>query len=304
MLATPAGPGRPEELKPEAEKPEEIKEPELGEPPELEEMLEEAEMEAKPEEEPKPEGLRLEAEELEEVERPAMVATEAAKPRTMRIGGHEVVEELREGEDVSYLRCLRCGLTVRLDEVSKLADTPCMEERRQDETEQKREETGKAEARACEYCGKPSIGAYPIEYVSGSPVYLSLCADCAKKIEELYANARPNIADKTGKRLIRCRHPFEGVRKVAWNSYTKTWFTLNEEGEWQCPACGIAHGRLLDIIKHFIEKHPDLASRSGREHVTGVGDVWRTWQGYYCPACGLLLANAKALREHYESHRR
>ena len=253
-------------------------------------------------EEPKPEGLRLEAEELEETRLAA--APEPIHPKTMKIGGHEVVEELREGEDVSYLRCLRCGLTVRLDEVSKLADTPCMEERRQDETEQKREETGKAEARACEYCGKPSIGAYPIEYVSGSPVYLSLCADCAKKIEEMYVIARPNIVDRTGKRLLRCRHPMEGVRKVAWNSYMKTWFTLNEEGKWQCPACGITRGKLLDVIKHFVEKHPDLVARSGREHVTSVGEVWKTWQGYYCPACGLLCNSVKELKEHYESHRR
>jgi hypothetical protein len=259
VLATPAGPGRPEELKPEAE-------------------------------------------ELEETRLAA--APEPIHPKTMKIGGHEVVEELREGEDVSYLRCLKCGLTVRLDEVASLTDTPCTEERRQDEAEQKREETGKAEARACEYCGKPAdAGMYPIEYVSGSPVYLSLCADCAKKIEELYANARPNIVDRTGKRLLRCRHPMEGVRKVAWNSCTKTWFTLNEEGEWQCPACGIAHGRLLDIIKHFVEKHPYLASKSGREHVTGVGETWKTWQGYYCPACGLLCNDSKTLQEHYKLHR-
>jgi hypothetical protein len=302
VLATPAGLGRPEELKPEEVK--EAEELELGEPPELEEMLEEAEMEAKPEEEPKPEGLRLEAEELEEVERPAVVAVEAAKPRTMRIGGHEVVEELREGEDISYLRCLRCGLTVRLDGVSRLTDAPCMEEQGQEAGAEQRTEQRKAETSICEYCGKEAIAKYPVEYVGGSPLYLALCSDCAKKIEEMYVIARPNIVDRTGKRLLRCRHPMEGVRKVAWNSYTKTWFTLNEEGKWQCPACGIAHGKLLDIIKHFVEKHPDLATRSGREYVASVGEVWKTWQGYYCPACGLLLADAKALREHYESHRR
>jgi len=94
----------------------------------------------------------------------------------------------------------------------------------------------------------------------------------------------------------------EGVRKVAWNSYTKTWFTLNEEGKWQCPACRERSHRLLDIIRHFVEKHPDLVA-SGREYVAGIGEVWKTWQGYYCPACG-LLCNLKELKEHYESHRR
>jgi uncharacterized C2H2 Zn-finger protein len=266
-------------------------------------MLEEAEMEAEETrpEEPKPEGLRLEAEELEEAEKP-IVAAEIAQPKTFKVGVHEVVEELREGEDVSYLRCLRCGLTVRLDEVSKLAEAGCAGEQAPDAGQGPE----RAEARTCEYCGREAVGRYPIEYVGGSPIYLALCGDCARKIEELYANARPNIADRTGKRLIRCRHPFEGVRKVAWNSYMKTWFTLNEEGKWQCPACGITRGKLLDVIKHFVERHPELASRSGREYVAGVGDVWRTWQGYYCPACGLLLADAKALREHYESqsHRR
>jgi hypothetical protein len=279
-----------------AEKPEEIKEPELGEPPELEEMLE-SEMEA---EETRSEGLRLEAEELEEAEKP-IAAAEAVQPKTFKVGGHEVVEELREGEDVSYLRCLRCGLTVRLDEVARLTETRCAGEPTLEKAGA--EPSQLAEARTCEYCGKPSVSAYPIEYVGGSPLYLSLCADCAKKIEEMYVIARPNIVDRTG-RLLRCRHPMEGVRKVAWNSYTKTWFTLNEEGKWQCPACGIARSNLLlDIIKHFVEKHPDLA-RSGREYVASVGEVWKTWQGYYCPACGLLCDSVKTLREHYESHRR
>jgi len=78
----------------------------------------------------RPEELKLEAEELEETRLAA--APEPIHPKTMRIGGHEVVEELREGEDVSYLRCLKCGLTVRLDEVASLTDTPCTEERRQE----------------------------------------------------------------------------------------------------------------------------------------------------------------------------
>ena len=76
----------------------------------------------------RPEELKLEAEELEETRLAA--APEPIHPKTMKIGGHEVVEELREGEDVSYLRCLKCGLTVRLDEVASLTDTPCMEGRR------------------------------------------------------------------------------------------------------------------------------------------------------------------------------
>jgi hypothetical protein len=156
----------------------------------------------------------------------------------------------------------------------------------------------------CEYCGKEAIAKYPVEYVGGSPLYLALCSDCAKKIEEMYVVARPNIADRAGRARIRCRHPLEDVRRVAWHSYTKTWFVADEDGRWPCPACGIARSNLLlDIIKHFVEKHPDLAVRSGREYVSGVGDVWRTWQGYYCP-CGLLCDSVKTLREHYESHRR
>jgi rubrerythrin len=256
------------------------------------------------EEASKPAELKLEeVEEAVEKAGRAIAAAEAVQPKTFRIAGHEVVEELREGEDVSCLRCVKCGLVVRLDEVSKLTDTPCAEGRRQDEVEQKREEAEKVEARACEYCGKPSMGAYPIEYVSGSQVYLSLCSDCAKKVEEMYAVARPNIADRSGKRLIRCRHPMEGVRRLAWYHYAATWFMADEDGRWPCPACGAVYDRLLDAAKHFVEKHPDLASRSGREHVTGVGDVWRTWQGYYCPVCGLLCDSVKTLREHYESHK-
>ena len=78
----------------------------------------------------RPEELKLEAEELEETRLAA--APEPIHPKTMKIGGHEVVEELREGEDVSYLRCLRCGLTVRLDEVSKLAEAGCAGEQAPD----------------------------------------------------------------------------------------------------------------------------------------------------------------------------
>jgi len=265
---------------------------EAGKPPELEEMLGEVE-----EEGPAVTELRLE-EEPEVVERGGAIAAAEVQPRTMRIGGHEVVEELREGEDLSYLRCVRCGLVARLDEVAKLTEAACSTQAEAAGAEAGRDEKMTDERMACEYCGGPAIGAYPIEYVGGSPIYIPLCADCAGKIERMFVVARPNIADRSGKRLIRCRHPMEGVKAVAW--FARTWFV--KDGRWPCPACEAAFEGLLDAIRHFVERHPDLASRSGREYVAGVGHVWRTWQGYYCPTCGLLCDSARALREHYGSH--
>jgi len=72
----------------------------------------------------------------------------------------------------------------------------------------------------------------------------------------MYVVARPNVADRSGKRLIRRRHPMEGVRRLAWYHYTTTWFMRDEEGRWPCPACGATFNRLLEAIKHFVEKHP------------------------------------------------
>ena len=275
----PLGLGRPEELL------------------ELEEMLEEAEPS-------KPEARELKLEEgmeeaeviLEGVEKPVKTV-EATKAKNFRIGGHEVVEEVVEGEDLSYLRCLRCGLTVRLDEVGKLSEAGCTGGVAEPVTG-----PAKTEMKTCGYCGKAAVGSYPAEYVDNTPIEVPLCVECMKKLEETYLKTRPNIMGLSKKARVRCRHPMEDTRTVAWHHYTATWYIMDEDGRWPCPACGAVFDRILEAVKHFTEEHPELPSKAGREYVRGLGEVSRTWQGYYCPVCGLLCESEAALREHYRAH--
>jgi len=267
----------------------------LGRPEEemrLEEMLEEA---------PKLKELKIE-EETEEVEtiREAVEKVEAVRIKTFKIGDHETLEELKEGEDVSYLRCLRCGLVVRLDEVSRLSEAKCIGGATEQVTEQTREKT---KISRCGYCGRsPVVGIYPTEYVEGSPIEVPLCEECVKKVEEFYLKARPNVSGLTRKARVRCKHPLEDSKAVAWHHFTSTWYVRSENGKWPCPSCGTVFDRLLETIKHFTEKHPDLPSKAGREYVKGLGEVSRTWQGYYCPVCGLLCDSEATLKDHYKSH--
>ena len=258
---------------------------ELGRPEEtmeLEEMLEEV---------PKPEAEELKLENSLEEEAIEGETTRAVQVRTMKIGGHEVVEEVVEGEEVSYLKCVRCGMAVRLTDVSKLSETRCVASA----------ETV-SEPKTCGYCGGAAIGLYPVEYVDSSPMDMPVCSQCASKIEETYLKVRPNTAGLTGKTRVRCRHPLEASRKVAWHHYTATWYVEDENSRWPCPACGAVFDRILEAVKHFSEKHPELPSKAGREYLASVGEVFRTWQGYYCPVCGLLNETEDSLKKHYRTH--
>jgi len=269
MFMLPLGLGRPEETM------------------ELEEMLEEA---YKPS---RPGGLKIE--EAEELEREATEKQEKIQAQTFKVGGHEVVEELREGEDVSYLKCVKCGLTVRLDEAGKLSEARCVTA--------VIERIPEPKIKTCGYCGGAAIGLYPVEYVdNNNPIEMPVCSQCASKIEETYLKVRPNTAGLTGKTRVRCRHPLEASRKVAWHHYTATWYVEDENSRWPCPACGAVFDRILEAVKHFSEKHPELPSRSGREYVAGLGEVSKTWQGYYCPVCGLLNETEDSLKKHYRTH--
>ena|GEM_PF-1150702 len=266
-----------------------------GEEMELEEMLEEAPKQVEQGE------LKIEeeAEEIEVAKEEAVEKVEAVRIKTFKIGSHEVVEELKEGEEVSYITCIRCELTVRLDEVSRLSEAKCIEGATEQVTEKAKEKT---EMSRCGYCGKTAVGSYPAEYVDNNPVEVPLCNECLKKIEEAYLKMRPNIMGLSRKSRVRCRHPLENSRTVAWHHYTATWYVMDENGRWPCPACSIVFDRLLEAVKHFTEKHPDLPSKAGREYVRGLGEVSKTWQGYYCPVCGLLCDSEATLRDHYKSH--
>jgi rubrerythrin len=261
----------------------------------------EEEMRLEEEEAPKPKELKIE-EETEEVEtiREAVEKVEAVRIKTFKIGDHETLEELKEGEDVSYLRCLRCGLVVRLDEVSRLSEAKCIGGATEQVTEQARKKT---EISRCGYCGRSLVvGIYPTEYVEGSPIEVPLCEECAKKVEEFYLKARPNVSGLTRKARVRCKHPLEGQKMVAWHHATSTWYVRGEDGTWPCPLCHASFDRLLDVVKHFMERHHEPLTKTGREYVHGVGDVSKTWQGYYCPICGLLCFSQEVLKDHYRSH--
>jgi len=246
------------------------------------------------------EEQELELEEEESGVREDVERQETVQVQTMKVGGHEVVEEVVEGEDVSYLKCVKCGLTVRLDEAGKLSEARCVTS--EAVIERTPEPALKPEVKTCGYCGKTAVGSYPVEYVGNNPIDIPLCKDCMKKLEETYMNARPNIMGLSRKSRVRCRHPLENSRTIAWQHYTATWYVASEDGRWPCPACGKVFERLLDAVKHFSEKHPELSSRSGREYVGGIGEVSKTWQGYYCPFCGLLCDDEKTLRGHYKTH--
>jgi len=221
----------------------------------------------------------------------------------MKIGDHEVVEEVATGEDLSYLKCVRCGLTVKLDEVGKLLEARCGGGVLKPAAEQVKADMGqKTGVGTCGYCGGEAIGLYPVEYVDSSPIEMPVCGQCAGKVEEAYLKARPNVMGLSRKVRVRCRHPLEASRRVAWHHYTATWYVEGEDGMWPCPACGAVFDRILEAVKHFVEKHPELPSKAGREYVAGVGEVFRTWQGYYCPVCGLICESEAALKEHYKTH--
>lgn len=268
---------------------------ELGRPEEtmeLEEALEEV---------PKPEAEELKLENSLEEGAIEGETTRAVQVRTMKIGDHEVVEEVATGEDLSYLKCVRCGLTVRLDEVGELLEARCGGGVLKPAAEQVEKEIVQ-KAGTCGYCGGEAIGLYPVEYVDSSPMEMPVCGQCAGRIEEAYLKARPNVMGLSRKVRVRCSHPLEASRRVAWHHYTATWYVEGEDGRWPCPACGAVFDRILEAVKHFVEKHPELPSKAGREYAADLGEVFRTWQGYYCPVCGLLCESEAALKEHYRTH--
>lgn len=219
--------------------------------------------------------------------------------KTFSIGSHEVEEVVKEGEEVSYLRCIKCGVEVQLLEADKLISIECgtVEE---DEEKVEAEKTEKTEeAGACEYCGGRAIGRY---YVSGaSPtemMQVPVCEQCLRRIEEFFMKNRPTIV--YGKKIVRLKYPADEDVKVAWVNEISTFFT-GRNGSWPCPKCGKMFNRLAETVKHFIESHPELTSTKDRIY-TKVGEAFKTWQGLFCRVCGLMLPDEDALVEHHRIH--
>jgi len=252
-----------------------------------------------PEEKPetRAEELTIEEEEEAESEEESKEATEhpmEEQKYIFKVGEHEVSEEIIEGEEESFLVCLRCGVKAKISEADKLVSIQCR-------VEEPRPMDGSEKPKTCGYCGREAYNVYPVEKVDNTLIDIPLCNECIAKVEEFMMKSRPNILSISGKKRITCKHPMEGSRKVAWNHNISTWFIESEDGRWPCPACGYTTSRLLETIKHFVEKHPELP-KTEREYVSGIGEVSKTWQGYYCPVCGLLNEDVKKLREHYKNH--
>ncbi|MEM0452853.1 MAG: hypothetical protein QW382_07070 [Nitrososphaerota archaeon] len=229
---------------------------------------------------------------VEEAEEEKLEASSTREVSIYKIGEHEVEEV--EGEGVyTTLRCVKCGLTLPLNEVDKLASNPCMREPI---------DAGSREAsrEVCEFCGREAIGRY---YTGGaSPnqmISIPMCSDCLSKHEQLYMKNRPAMV--YGRRLVRGRYPAIEEEKTAWVNEISTWF-ISRNGSWTCPRCREEFKRLGDAVKHFIETHPELTSTKEKIYVHGIGEVYKTWQGLFCNICGLMLPSKDALREHYRIH--
>lgn len=213
--------------------------------------------------------------------------------KLFKIGEHEVVETVKEGELFAYLKCIKCGLEAKVVEVEKLTSTQC------------RTEEEKSEKKGCEWCGGEAVGKYPVDSIEDSLIEISLCSRCLSKAEDFFLKARPIVSsifkDKLGRdKGVKAKHPLEELDEdVAWVSFTNTWFTKDGE-QWICPTCGYSSNKLLETVKHFVDKHPETIARRETVNVDDIGRITKTWQGFYCPACGLLLPNEDALREHYK----
>jgi hypothetical protein len=144
--------------------------------------------------------------------------------------------------------------------------TPCITE--------KAENTEKKGAvvslpRKCENCGRDATA--------------SLCDECADVFERYAIAARP--APLRGRGGVR-PPSVPGVDGWAWVAPLATFFPFRRlEGggrEWWCPACKKTARRLVDVVDHFRESHPTLASRGWYEEFDAPTRrvLIRTWQGW------------------------
>jgi hypothetical protein len=225
--------------------------------------------------------LRLEEEEPKEVEetKGAEEVPEAPLSTTggWEIFGHLLVEDLTARGRVSTMKCVRCGFAAPLTELKAFKERPCRrpeEEAAKEKAEEARPEKGTAPSvqQRCENCGREGATA-------------TLCDECAAIFERYCEAARPMPLKERGG----IKPPSTpGVDGWAWVSYVTTFFPFrNLEGggrEWWCPVpgCQMKAKRLIDVVDHFREAHPLLASRGWYEEFdtkTRRTKV-RNWQGW------------------------
>jgi len=204
-------------------------------------------------------------------------ARDAAQERELvfKVGEHEVVEE--SAEDISLLRCVRCGAKSYLTESSKLAETPCSPASKTEEVNMEKK---------CVACGKPATKSMPSWNITTNAIEpISLCDNCSRdwlKLLRKGPEIRPNVY---------------GRARGYFFQPLKTWF---EEigGAWPCPACPEFFDEFLEVVRHFSDMHRDRVGSEVEEvSVNGVKG-YRCWQGIYC-SCGYLCENERHLLYHY-----
>jgi hypothetical protein len=220
------------------------------------------------EEEPKEEGAK---EEAEEGETEGKGVSEAPSYATggWEIFGHLLVEDLQTPGRVSVMRCVRCGASAPLTGLKALKEIPCMA--RKAENTEKREVVVSVPQKKCENCGRGATA--------------SLCNECADAFEKYAEVARPAPLRGFGG----LKPPsVPGVDGWAWVSSLTTFFPFRKlEGggrEWWCPVpgCQMRTKRLIDVVDHFRNAHPVLASKGWYEEFDAKTRRarLRNWQGY------------------------
>jgi hypothetical protein len=183
--------------------------------------------------------------------------------------GHLLVEDLQVRGRTSVMRCVRCGASAPLTGLKALKETPCTTTQTITQKDQK-EVSVSLPSKKCENCGRQAT--------------TSLCDECAKIFERYSEVARP--APLRG--LGGVKPPFvPGVDGWGWVSSLTTFFPFrNLEGggrEWWCPVpgCKVTAKRLIDVVDHFRDAHPVLASRGWFEEFDAKSRKTRlrNWQG-------------------------
>jgi hypothetical protein len=190
--------------------------------------------------------------------------------------GHLLVEDLTVRGRISMMKCIRCGMSAPLTELKAFKERPCRrpeEEAAKEKAEEARPEKGTAPSvqRRCENCGREGATA-------------TLCDECAAIFERYSEVARPMPLKERGG----VKPPSTpGVDGWGWVSYVTTFFPFrNLEGggrEWWCPVpgCQMKAKRLVDVVDHFRDAHPILASRGWYEEFDTKTKKTRirNWQG-------------------------
>jgi hypothetical protein len=208
------------------------------------------------------EEVKEEPKEVTETKRAEEVSKAPSSQEGWEIFGHLLVEDLQARGRTSVMRCVRCGASAPLTGLKALKETPCITKEAVERTEK---------TKNCENCGREATA--------------SLCDECANSFEKYAEAARPAPFREWGG-----IKPFSapGVDGWGWVSFLTTFFPFrNLEGggrEWWCPVpgCKVTAKRLIDVVDHFRDAHPMLASRGWYEEFdakTRQARI-RNWQGW------------------------